>query len=159
MYLLKSFTPLVPWSKHFFWTCCFHKECQNLNSFTYNESILCPLLPHRKVASHRHTRVVFVGGCKAAPASCLYRVIYYLQPQALPSSGHDVRYHVVIQLITEMLLLNSWEDLQVQEDVLFTSEIWMIIVCLFFFWPMRNYCCKLTLMKCRFFNLWKFELK
>lgn len=72
--------------------------------------------------SHRHTRVVFVEGCEAAPASCLYRVIYCLQPQALPSSGHDVRYHVVIQLITKMLLLDSWEDLQVQEDVLFKSE-------------------------------------
>lgn len=159
MYLLKSFTPLVPWSKHFFWTCCFHKECQNLNSFTYNESILCPLLPHRKVASHRHTRVVFVGGCKAAPASCLYRVIYYLQPQALPSSGHDVRYYVVIQLITEMLLLNSWEDLPSAGRCF--VHIWNLNdYCLsLFFLPMRNYCCKLTLMKCRFFNLWKFELK
>ena len=58
MYLLKSFTPLVPWSKHFFWACCFHKECQNLNSFTYNESILCPLLPHGKVAPATDTPVL-----------------------------------------------------------------------------------------------------
>lgn len=55
MYLLKSFTPWCLGADISFEPVVFMNSYQNLNSFTCNESILCPLLPHGKVSSHWHT--------------------------------------------------------------------------------------------------------
>lgn len=52
VYLLKALHPWCLGADISFEPVVFMKSCQNLNSFTYSESILCPLLAHGKVSSH-----------------------------------------------------------------------------------------------------------
>lgn len=140
MCFLKSFTPLVPWSKHFFGTSPFssliawHIHLWRGEPFLRERAGLTTTTRGRSCGLVR--AVSSVAGSSAALR--LYENVCCLQPRAFPYILGLTQVSCLYSAHYQDVLLDWQECLQVlglQEEVSSTSEIRMIVICLslFFF--------------------------